>query len=103
MPGAEVVEALEHSLRLSDEGDPMPGPDDDPDALASADHEPAAQALEPGPAGPPADGGDDATTTSTHAGDEASDEEIDDVDLTDLARPQPWETDDLDGDGGADA
>lgn len=72
VPGGDVVEALEHSLRLSDHGDPMPGPDDDPDALARSDDD-------------------------DHAGDETEE-----VDLTDLAQPQPWETDDLDGDGGAD-
>jgi segregation and condensation protein B len=98
VPGAEVVEALEHSLRLSDEGDPMPGPDDDPDAL-----------------GPVADAGeehDDATDRVDDADPVEHDEEVEagehpdeveEVDLTDLARPQPWETDDLDGDGGADA
>jgi segregation and condensation protein B len=96
VPGAEVVEALEHSLRLSDEGDPMPGPDDDPDAL-----------------GPVADEGrehDDAEREDAEPVEHDEeveevehDEEVEEVDLTDLARPQPWETDDLDGDGGADA
>ena len=93
VPGAEVVEALEHSLRLSDEGDPMPGPDDDPGALTPAGDEPS----DPEPDASDPDGVDEVDETGP----------AEDVDLTDLARPQPWETDhdldDGDGDGGADA
>jgi segregation and condensation protein B len=114
VPGAEVVEALEHSLRLSDQGDPMPGPDDDPDALGEPDEtaddadeahgrddadEPDDEADEADGAGErpePAPGVTEASGTA-----DEGEVEVEEVDLTDLARPQPWETDDLDGDGGA--
>jgi segregation and condensation protein B len=109
VPGAEVVEALEHSLRLSDEGDPMPGPDDDPDALGEADE--ADEAAEPEDVDEPEEVGEpgepEETAPDVAEADGPSEEgeveegEVEDVDLTDLARPQPWETDDLDGDGGA--